>query len=100
MTTTDVKPFTCLEKAILNAEGPQKSVIYAFRFTCRNCGKNNHYESLCRGKPKQQQSEECEGAIFESLCAVSEQSSVESKKRLATLDDHTYNQMSDTWIKQ
>ncbi|VDI02177.1 Hypothetical predicted protein [Mytilus galloprovincialis] len=68
--------------------------------TCKNCERDNHYESVCRSstsKPKVKQNEESESAVFDSLCAAAVSP---LGKRTIQLDHHLYSQMYNTWIKR
>ncbi|CAG2221989.1 unnamed protein product [Mytilus edulis] len=68
--------------------------------TCKNCERDNHYESVCRSntsKPKVKQNEESESAVFDSLCAATVSP---LGKRTIQLDHHLYSQMYNTWIKR
>ncbi|CAG2222071.1 unnamed protein product [Mytilus edulis] len=72
----------------------------AYGHTCKNCERDNHYESVCRSntsKPKVKQNEESESAVFDSLCAATVSP---LGKRTIQLDHHLYSQMHNTWIKR
>jgi len=80
----------------------RKKDCLAYGHTCSHCQKGNHYESVCRSKPKlhgSSQKTEHEGAVFDSLCAAMNYDSNFGSKVL-TLDHHLYNDMTETWIRQ
>jgi hypothetical protein len=82
----------------------RKKECPAYGHTCKHCSRENHYESVCRSKNKHKSEKpnsqsEYEGAIFDSLCAVTNRN-LNYGKRALTLDHHMYNQLSDLWTKQ
>lgn len=83
----------------------RKKECPAYGHSCKHCGRLHHYDVMCRNKnrlksDKQQvQPEECEGAVFDALCAAT-YSVVNDGNNGITLDHHLYNQMSDTWTKK
>ena len=79
----------------------------AFGHTCKHCDKDHHFDNMCRGRYKKTTEttapDEYEGAVFDSLCAVTildHSNSHSSSRRSITLDHHLYSQLSDTWVKR
>jgi hypothetical protein len=77
----------------------------AYGHKCTLCNKDNHFENVCRSKDKPKadkpptEKTDNEGAIFESLCTVSNVTSTPTKKMLE-LDHHLFDHLSNTWIKR
>jgi hypothetical protein len=96
----------CGKKGHGNRSGAmvRKKECPAYGHKCKNCDKDNHYESVCRSKTKSKPdtrtklSDEYEGAVFDSLCALT--TSDHSGRKYINLDHHLYHQLSDTWVKQ
>ena len=69
---------------------------------CTHCSKPHHFEKLYRSKAndtiynKVTDSDDIQGAVFDTLCALTQQW---KGRKMLTLDHHIYNAWSDTWIK-
>ena len=75
----------------------RKKECPAYGHRCKNCERDNHFESVCRQKVKS--NEETESAVFDSLLVCAATVSREGQKSIH-LDHHLYSQMSDTWVKR
>ena len=78
----------------------RKQECPAYDQACRRCGRNHHFENVCRSKSgtkpgSSTKHEEQESAVFESLCGITTTSKTNSRKSIA-LDHHLYSQLSDT----
>ena len=73
----------------------RKKECAAYGHTCGHCDKQNHFESVCRSKDKKnsgsdrptKQSHEGEGAVFDTLCAITS-SGQHRGKRVISLGHH------------
>lgn len=79
----------------------RKKECPAYGQTCNNCQRMNHFEAVCRGKQKIKSTNrtENEGAVFDSLCAMTSYDK-NYERNVVNLDHHLYNSLSDTWIRQ
>ena len=85
----------------------RKTECPAYNQKCRQCGRDHHFAEVCRSqgidRPKMkttvgaQDTSECEGAVFESLCGVND---VSPSGRLTALDHHRYDETSGKWQKR
>ena len=70
-----------------------------------HCKLQHHLEKVCRNKarskanPQRTDSGECEGAVFDALCAATE-IGLERGRRAIILDHHLYNNMCHMWMQQ
>lgn len=70
-----------------NTGTTRRSECPAFGGKCNNCGKPNHWATVCRG-PKQA------SAIFDSICTLAT-----GDHRAPTLDHHKWNQAGMKWYR-
>ena len=70
----------------------------AYGHICKHCDRTNHFDIMCpsknnwrSGKYHNKSNDECEGAIFTQLCAVSNKS--------VQLDHHIHDQLYNKTIK-
>ena len=70
----------------------------AYGTVCSHCGKDHHFESVCRGKVKNKanRTSEQENPIFDTLCELTIQHDVTS----TPLDHHVYNHLSGKWLRR
>ena len=83
---------------------PEKNECSAYNHTCKHCNHLHHFEIVCcnKGKPKPSfmTIPSLNRVVFNSLCSLSSPSSYHSSQCPISLDYHTYNQLTDTWIRQ
>ena len=83
----------------------RKTECPAYNRTCQYCKLQHHLEKVCRNKerskakPQRTDSGECEGAVFDALCAATEIGH-ERGRRSIILDHHLYNNICDRWMQQ
>ena len=83
----------------------RKTECPAYNRPCQYCKLQHHLEKVCRNKerskakPQRTDSGECEGAVFDALCAASEIGH-ERGKRSIVLDHHLYNNICDRWMQR
>ena len=66
----------------------------AFGTTCDSCGRNHHFEKVCRSKPAKGSSlTDTGGAILHGICAME----ASSHKDQVTLDHHIFNKKTGRW---
>ena len=73
----------------------------AFIHTCRHCDReHDHFDNMCRSRSKSKGAlnVDCEGAIFDSVCASS--ISPQHDGRTLSLDHHMYNEICDQLMVQ
>ena len=78
----------------------------AYNHTCSKCGKLHHYEAVCRGSRRQNQSAATSASstqhhaseAFNSLCTVQDTTNV--SEHVLALDHHVYNDLRDAWEKR
>ena len=70
----------------------------AYGTVCSHCGKDHHFESVCRGKVKNKanRTSEQENPIFDTLCELTIQHDVTS----TPLDHHVYNHLLGKWLRR
>jgi len=79
----------------------------AYGTTCEQCGRPNHFASVCRGKSKSTRPQKptppsgntTEGAIFYSLCTATSLSHYPGRD-VIKLDHHLYCHLTDCWVRQ
>ena len=88
--------------------GVRKKSCSAFDHKCIHCGLRNHFDHMCRKKEQSKTSksltnttdiDECEGAVFDTLCAVSTFGQHKGRRTL-NLDHHLYDNLCDRWVRQ
>ncbi|CAG2214207.1 unnamed protein product [Mytilus edulis] len=83
----------------------RKSDCPAYGHKCGYCNREHHFEKVCRSKEKSKtgtathNTDDCEGAVFDSLCSISSDSYKINGRTLA-IDHHLYDNLSDTWISK
>ena len=105
----------------------RRSECPAFNHTCKHCHCLHHFETVCRRKIKPSRQgrsanpprtpapsadenavfidntifdHPSNGVIFDSICSLSSSTTNNSGQCSVSLDHHTYNQLTDTWIRQ
>ena len=107
----------------------RRSECQAFNHTCKHCNGLHHFETICRSKNKAKPTppgrsanpprtpapsadenvvfidntifdHPSNGVVFDSLCSLSSSTANNSGQCSVSLDHHTYNQLTDTWIRQ
>ena len=107
----------------------RRSECPAFNHKCKHCHHLHHFETICRSKNKAKPTPPGRSAnpprtpapsadenavfidntifdhpsnevIFDSLCSLSSSTANNSGQCSVSLDHHTYNQLTDTWIRQ
>lgn len=68
----------------------------AFGVKCNHCGREHHFERVCRGKKQTAKDMEHSDAVFDMLCGITSTGSVRS----ATLDHHIFNQTTKEWLRK
>ena len=70
----------------------------AYGTVCSHCGKDHHFESVCRGKVKNKanRTSEQENPIFDTLCELTIQHDATS----TPLDHHVYNHLLGKWLRR
>ena len=83
----------------------RKKLCPAYNKKCKTCGKPNHFDVVCKSADKSQQKadgkadgEDTEGAIFDNLCASFTGGS--NSESSIFLDHHTYDALSNCWLKR
>ena len=78
----------------------------AYNHTCSHCGRWNHFDSVCQSKDRARittkdkfTSSECEGAVFDALCAITLLPHYRSTGSII-LEHHLYNHLCDAWEKR
>ena len=80
----------------------RSSTCPAYDDTCKHCKLQHHFDGMCRNRgnktPKNRRTvDECEGAVFNTLCTIT-QNTLQNPKGIAIyLNHHIYNVSSDTW---
>ena len=80
----------------------RSSICPAYDHTCKHCKLQHHFDGMCRSRgnitPKNRRTvDECEGAVFNTLCTITQNTLQNPKGKASYLDHHIYNQSSDTW---
>ena len=84
----------------------RRNVCPAYGHTCEHCGRQNHYQKVCRSKdkPKRQPTQgnhTTEDAVFDALCsATGTNQTLTSHTCAVSLDHHLYNNLNNRWSKQ
>ena len=70
----------------------------AFDTTCNHCGKEHHFERVCRAKnsTKSTKATERQDAISDTLCGIT----AVDNTRAVTLDHHVFDQPTGDWIRK
>ena len=80
----------------------RKKTCPAYGHKCLLCNRDHHMEDVCRSKdnPKiSAKAEDCEGAVFDTLCTISASRQKRHGESIA-IDHHTFDLLSDTWIRK
>ncbi|VDI06485.1 Hypothetical predicted protein [Mytilus galloprovincialis] len=79
----------------------RESVCPAYGHKCGYCNREHHFEKVCRSKEKSKSdtdihnTDDCEGAFYDSLCSIASDSHRINDRMLA-IDHHPYDNLSDT----
>ena len=74
----------------------RRSECSAFGTQCSHCGRDHHYERVCRAKHnKKPYSTEQENAIFDTICDLTSKTNAKAD----TLDHHIYNKTTWSWSR-
>ena len=103
----------------------RRSECPAFNHTCKHCNCLHHFETICRSKNKAKPAppgrsanpprtpapsanenavfifdQPSNGVVFDSLWSLSSSTANNNGQCSVSLDHHTYNQLTDTWVRQ
>ena len=76
----------------------RKKLCPAYNKKCKNCGKQNHFDKMCKSEKAAKDKDEeadTEGAVFDSLCSLRS-----NDKKPLFLDHHLYDEMNNCWLKR
>ena len=75
----------------------RRSECPAYGMQCSHCGRDHHYERVCRAKHNQKPyGTEQENAIFDTICDLTSKTNAKAD----TLDHHIYNKTIRSWSRR
>ena len=82
----------------------RKQSCTAYGKTCKHCGKENYFETMCRSKDRLKKTgpttDTSDNAVFDALCTVSSVPNNYNSNNPIMLDHHIYDQLSGTWVNR